>query len=103
LYFINNVTKILINLLVIALLSLLCLIISEHLILTLIYLDLLLICLATFSVLLSFFYISSIHYIFALFLLAIAAVETAIGLGLIILYYQTTDKHSLEDLNSLFF
>ena len=83
--------------------SIICIILSNELVLILIYLDLLVLCIASFSTFLSIFYLANIYYIFSILLLAIAAVETAIGLSLIVTFYQTTEHRGLENLHSLYF
>jgi NADH:ubiquinone oxidoreductase subunit K len=68
----------------------------EHFLIVLIFLDLLLL----INILMLVFYTSlfgdSLGYIYALLLLGVAATDTALGLGLFILYFKATGKTAIS-------
>jgi NADH-quinone oxidoreductase subunit K len=69
----------------------------HHFILVLVFLDLLLLANVLLFILVTILTLNPIGYIAALIVLGVAAADTAIGLGLFILYFRSTNEISIEN------
>ena len=71
----------------------------DHFIILLVFLDLLLLASLLVFVVFSLLTNTTVGYNYALLVFGIAAADTAVGLGLFILYYKTTNNVSINDNN----
>lgn len=69
----------------------------DHFIILLVFLDLLLLASLLVFVVFSILTNTTVGYNYALLVFGIAAADTAVGLGLFILYYKTTNNVSIND------
>lgn len=69
----------------------------DHFIILLVFLDLLLLVSLLVFVVFSLLTNTTVGYNYALLVFGIAAADTAVGLGLFILYYKTTNNVSIND------
>jgi NADH:ubiquinone oxidoreductase subunit K len=72
---------------------------THNFVIILISLDMMLLSCAFGFIIAAFLLRDSAGYFYALFLLVVAASETAIGLGLLILFFQVTGQSSLQEVN----
>jgi NADH-quinone oxidoreductase subunit K len=70
----------------------------HHFILVLVFLDLLLLANVILFILVTILTLNPVGYISALLVLGVAAADTAIGLGLFILYFKSTNQISIENI-----
>jgi len=69
----------------------------DHFIISLIFLDLLLLTSILLFIVYTVLTHQAIGYSYALIILGVAAADTAVGLGLFILFFKTTNKVSIKD------
>lgn len=70
----------------------------HHFVLVLVFLDLLLLANVLLFILVTILTHNPVGYISAIIILGVAAADTAIGLGLFILYFKNTGRVSIEDI-----
>jgi NADH:ubiquinone oxidoreductase subunit K len=67
----------------------------EHFLVILIFLDLLLLSNILLLILYTVVFINALGYVYALLLIGVAATDTALGIGLFILYFKSTGQVAL--------